>query len=294
MSDLLPRQSSTNTPPQTSNLSTVVMSSLHSSSSAPAPPTTAATPTLSEQELHVCAEEKCVPTAALLFKPAKIFGSVTQDFCVLLTFGLCSPILAMAVAVHSSLATTHTTLLISRFIYLRSHHRRDTHHNHDTDTTATLDTHGDAAIDALELSLSHLSRGSYLRMVWPILWSSGLFVAFLCWEISGDTVGWEHSLWAPLTVVAMALAIHLLAISSQFSSASFAASVSSQLISFLDQLLGSDSTPPPLSSSLPLPPPLLSEENYVSSCKSIEMPSLDLSSSHSSNSSSGLSGDLSV
>ena len=54
----------------------------------------------------------------------------------------------------------------------------------------------DAAITALESSLSGLSNLMIL-MIRPIIWISCIFITFLCWDISGDSIGWERSLWVP-------------------------------------------------------------------------------------------------
>jgi hypothetical protein len=37
--------------------------------------------------------------------------------------------------------------------------------------------------------------------IWPIVLSSAVFFAFVCWDMAGDVVGWRKSFWAPVTVL---------------------------------------------------------------------------------------------
>jgi hypothetical protein len=39
----------------------------------------------------------------------------------------------------------------------------------------------------------------------PIVLSSALFFAFVCWDIAADVNGWQGALWAPLTVLSIPL-----------------------------------------------------------------------------------------
>jgi hypothetical protein len=164
-----------------------------SPSSGPLPHLTASTP------------GKEFATPELLFKPSRVFGSITQDFCVLFTFGLCSPVLALAVALHASLSIFQTRIMISRFVSHRQQQGQpDGGHQYPVD--------GDAAITALERSLCGISQG-FLQMVWPIVWSSCFFVAFLGWEISGDSTGWENSIWVPISATAIAITVQIVTFS---------------------------------------------------------------------------------
>jgi hypothetical protein len=142
-------------------------------------------------------QEKEFATPDLLFKPSRVFGSITQDFCVLFTFGLCSPILAVAVALNTTLTILHTKIIISRFISHRKLLQLQQRPLQDDD-----------AVTALERSLSMsgiIARDDFLRMVWPIVWSSCFFIAFLGWEISGDSTGWKKSIWVPISAVMIAI-----------------------------------------------------------------------------------------
>jgi hypothetical protein len=35
----------------------------------------------------------------------------------------------------------------------------------------------------------------------PIVLSSAVFFAFVCWDLAGDEVDWRGSIWAPVTVL---------------------------------------------------------------------------------------------
>lgn len=39
--------------------------------------------------------------------------------------------------------------------------------------------------------------GHYKICIWPILWTSCLFMLCLCWDMAGDNVGWKKALWVP-------------------------------------------------------------------------------------------------
>ena len=39
--------------------------------------------------------------------------------------------------------------------------------------------------------------------VWPIIWTSSLFFAFLIWDILGDVWDWSRSVWAPLLTLSV-------------------------------------------------------------------------------------------
>jgi hypothetical protein len=149
----------------------------------------------SNQIIDGAMEQSDLSTSELLYKPAKVFGSIAQDFCILFTFGLCSPVLALAVGLYSLISILHTRIMISRFVHLRQ--------------SSSLPGEGeDEALSILERLLSGMVQ-DFHQMIWPIVWSSCFFIAFLCWEISGDSIGWEKSLWVPITTVLVAVAIHL-------------------------------------------------------------------------------------
>lgn len=133
-----------------------------------------------------------------IFKPSQTYGSIAQDICLLLTFGLCSPVLALAIAMHATLSSYHIRILITRFLYLQQ----------SPPSPPSSPSPPSIAIHALEKSLIGISNALSL-MVWPIIWSSCFFIVFLCWEISGDAVGWKKSGWVPLTILILAVILYL-------------------------------------------------------------------------------------
>jgi hypothetical protein len=141
-------------------------------------------------------EEREMATPELLYKPARVFGSITQDLCVFFTFGLCSPVLALAVGLYSTISILQTRIMISRFVSLRC--QPSPYHEDE-----------DHALIVLETSLLGMAQ-EFKEMVWPIVWASCFFVTFLCWEISGDSTSWEKSLWVPVTSIVLATTIYLM------------------------------------------------------------------------------------
>lgn len=151
-----------------------------------------------------------IPTPELLYKPSNVFASFMQDFCILMTFGICSPILSISITISSILTVLHYRIILGRFLYIRqsslsqSSLIESSYQNNNRYNANNINSN-DAAIIALENSLIGIPNLMIL-MVWPIVIISCLFISFLCWDISGDKIGWEKSIWAPslaLTILAV-------------------------------------------------------------------------------------------
>jgi hypothetical protein len=63
----------------------------------------------------------------------------------------------------------------------------------------------------LILSSLHQSAASLLPLLQSKLWiptvSSAVFFAFVCWDISGDAVGWKGSFWVPCLTLSLILVV---------------------------------------------------------------------------------------
>ena len=121
--------------------------------------------------------------ASKLFKRDNIAVALMQHISLLITFGLCSPVLGLAIVATTCFSITQWRILIARFVILRTEQNQ-------------------AIKDEVLESLSSIVGDTaicFKSMLWIVLWTSCLFFVFLCWDISADAVGWIPSIWIPIT-----------------------------------------------------------------------------------------------
>ena len=143
-------------------------------------------------------------------------NDVFNNWLLLLTFGLCSPVLAFAVACSVLLKMALWVFLIGRFtrclVNGHRHNRSDhipvassvstsspfPHFNpikSSTDNVAESTVH----FALVALAQTHIPLFAVLaKSFWRLVWCSALFVALLSWDMAIDEVGWLQSLWVPL------------------------------------------------------------------------------------------------
>lgn len=124
-----------------------------------------------------------ITSASMLFKRDNIAVSLMQHISLLITFGLCSPILGIAIVLVTCFSITQWSILIARFVIIRKEHNQTTK---------------DEVLESLN-SIIGDTAVCFKSMLWIVLWTSCLFFAFLCWDISADVVGWIPSIWIPIT-----------------------------------------------------------------------------------------------
>jgi hypothetical protein len=129
-----------------------------------------------------------------LLKANKMVATYVEDVAILLTFGLCCPVLAFAIVVYLMLQTHFQKMLIGRFLRFRQ--------DMSTKSFGVL-TH-DRAISALEISCQD-SIIQVQRTVWIVVWTATMFYSGICWDVAGDEVGVVHALWAPLVAISFPL-----------------------------------------------------------------------------------------
>jgi hypothetical protein len=155
-------------------------------------------------------------------------NDVLNNWLLMLTFGLCSPILAAAIACCVVVKMGLWTLLMGRYA------RHVLMENRDSDgdsaikasqgatvsnlvgrgSTAIADTSNDEVIYfALEsLTQVRISLFSVLKYsFWRLAWCSALFVGLFSWDLAGDEVEWMRSLWAPLLPLFHVLMLYCIA-----------------------------------------------------------------------------------
>ena len=133
------------------------------------------------------------PLMLLNFKSVLCFD-ILNNTMILLTFGLCSPVLAAAVTCVAVSKMKILTLLIGRFV---------------------ASIHTDTEDSGLHFALAGLCKvifpvnAVWKNAFWIIIWTSAIFFAIVCWDIACDDVGWEASIWVPLTVLSYPVMIWL-------------------------------------------------------------------------------------
>jgi hypothetical protein len=116
--------------------------------------------------------------------------NVLNNLVTMLTFGLCSPFLAAAVACAAVSQISMLLLLVGRFTVVLTSSRSS-----------------DSSCESLHFSLSALGNiwfpvTEVLRQsFWLIVWISAVFMSLMCWDIAGDEVGWAESVWIPAVAV---------------------------------------------------------------------------------------------
>jgi hypothetical protein len=147
-----------------------------------------------------------------LLKPYHLISSTMNQLILLLSFGLCSPVLCFSIALGISVNLLTWLMLIGRFIshrllllpLLKQQQQQQSPNE-------------ESMLEPWDELLSLLSRqvevervqSSLLVCKWPILCTSCLFVTLLSWDMVGDQVGWEEGLWVPVVGLAMLLLLWL-------------------------------------------------------------------------------------
>jgi hypothetical protein len=113
--------------------------------------------------------------------------NILNNLLIMLTFGLCSPVLAVAVTCAVVSKMSVLMFLVGRFSkVLRG--------GDDEDGSVHYAL---VALASVRFPLLEVLQQSF----WVIVWTSALFVAMVCWDIAGDDVGWAASIWLPVTVI---------------------------------------------------------------------------------------------
>jgi hypothetical protein len=163
------------------------------------------------------------PLPSLLLRMDNIMTSHMQDILILLTFGLCCPLLAIVIGLSINISIWQVRLVVGRFVFLRNPSLKNFKVEENSSSSppwairpspvassclastslrpeSVSVSQSDLSLIALTAVISDLGR-SYHQVLWVLVWSSCVFWAFLCWDISGDEVGWNQCYWIPLTAI---------------------------------------------------------------------------------------------
>jgi hypothetical protein len=131
-----------------------------------------------------------------LLKVDDIMCNILHHTGILLTFGLCSPVLAITIAVYASVYVLVLLVVVGRFVTLIDYDR------------INKTTVKSAAVAALELASAN-SEVYVDTCMWEVVWMSSIFFAVLCWDMASDRVYWMKAVWIPITAMALPLAMWL-------------------------------------------------------------------------------------
>jgi hypothetical protein len=172
---------------------------------------------------------------SIIIQPHRIISPIMNSMMILLTFGLCSPILAVMITLTICLSSYKWLYYIGRFCIIRIEKKMNLIHNANEENSTDGDRQShqstleikqfepnpmrmgngkeyddslrveyfssvsleDEYLTTVERSLGD-TDGYYLGSVWPILCTSSFFITCLCWDMAGDHVGWQKALWVPI------------------------------------------------------------------------------------------------
>jgi hypothetical protein len=165
-----------------------------------------------------------------LINAHQIISNVVNNIILLLSFGLCSPVLSCYITLSICVTLSSWLMLIGRFVFYR-HGDPHPHSAMTINSTTLSDLHeakeekddddlnksfnfpkgqdplaGDVFLDRLNHQLRDVNT-SLIVCKWPAVITSCFFITVLCWEMTGDNVGWEQSAWVPVVGLGIFLII---------------------------------------------------------------------------------------
>jgi hypothetical protein len=150
-----------------------------------------------------------------LINPSQIISRMMSNIVLLLSFGLCSPVLCCYIALSICLHLSSWLLILGRFFCLRIDFLAASQYSfsgfllsfsHSSSLEADHKTSDDQLLLLLDRQL-HGVNSSLIVCKWPVILTSCFFVTLLSWDMAGDQGGWFEALWVPITGVVMVMAI---------------------------------------------------------------------------------------
>lgn len=131
-----------------------------------------------------------------------------EDILNLITFGLCCPLLGLAITLLILMNLFILRCLIGRFLLIKQNITPSPDTLRYSTSSHPGSTSSNIAYHMLHKNLHDLGT-SYYNLLWIVLWSSCFFVSFLCWDIAGDTAGALESIWLPILAVSFVLSLQI-------------------------------------------------------------------------------------
>ena len=131
-----------------------------------------------------------------------VYADILNQLIVLLSFGLCSPMLAASVSLAFGFKMLMWRMLLGRFVHYRMRLANLNRAKVEGEDAVVIEYDvklDDMAIDALaDATVDFVSV--FEMCLWPLCLSSAAFFVIICWDIAGDEVGSKGSLWVPVVV----------------------------------------------------------------------------------------------
>jgi hypothetical protein len=136
------------------------------------------------------------------FSPDNLLSQLTHHFSIAMTFGLCSPPLALAIILVVWESGAIWRILINRFLLLRFERLRR------SVTSLRELAERDPFVLRLEESLIGVSS-AFEGSIFPILFIGTVFHSCLVWDIGSDHLG-INALWFPFSLMGLFSALYIL------------------------------------------------------------------------------------
>jgi hypothetical protein len=109
-----------------------------------------------------------------------------------LTFGLCCPVLAIAIAMYISIYVFVLLAILGRFCErLQDNVKSD-----------------NVSYVWIALELASCDTNVYItNCMWEVVFMSSVFYALLCWDMASDRTYWKDAMWIPVIAVALPFAM---------------------------------------------------------------------------------------
>lgn len=144
---------------------------------------------------------------ARMIRPYQIISFIANNCIILLSFGICSPVLGCYISLSVCCNLSCWMILIARFVFLRLEGLgRYLADRVVSDTEHIVWEHKDFYLCRLHHQLHNVQQ-SIMVSKWPVACTSTLFMMLLCWDMVGDQVGWYAGLWVPITGAGMIILI---------------------------------------------------------------------------------------
>lgn len=158
----------------------------------------------------VAKEPREVSTPIGLLNVKNIIAKNAHALALSLSFGLCCPYLALAIGLSVYVNVLQLRYITGSFLQTRILDSsigqlisEDAHVEASLTQTKNVPIPviiNDIAVTDLNTAVTYTNE--LLQFIlWPLVWSSSLFIATVCFDMATDEVGWRTSLWIPLTTV---------------------------------------------------------------------------------------------
>jgi hypothetical protein len=139
-----------------------------------------------------------------MIDPFQIISTTMNNLVLLLSFGLCSPVLACSVMLSVTVNLCSWLMLVGRFLMLRttiasapSNPSGEPSKGSEKPTELQQQHRQDELVNLLGKQVEGVHR-HLVECKWPVICTSCFFMTMFSWEIVGDEMGWLDAIWVPV------------------------------------------------------------------------------------------------